>query len=105
MSQIHQIRAALTTAPHGLYLREVVDATGIRRENVNTALRSLEKTGEVVVVLIGLKKYIPTKLLSTAPPVKRGRPPMAAKTVKPEVPAHRTGPIVARPLSLMEMLA
>jgi hypothetical protein len=30
MSQINQIRAALTTAPHGLYLREVVNDTGIR---------------------------------------------------------------------------
>jgi len=33
------------------------------------------------------------------------RKPKVIKPTRPEVPMHRTGPIVARPLSLMEMLA
>jgi transcriptional regulator NrdR family protein len=42
------------------------------------------------------RKYNTTRKMKEVKPVKPTRP---------EIPAHRTGPIVARPLSLMEMLA
>jgi hypothetical protein len=107
MTQVQRIKEVLLKAPHGLYLREITEATGLCRQNINKALRHMEMAGEVKVVLVGLKKYLPTKSLSLSVP-KRGRPPAVAapsKVTKSKLPAHRTGPIVARPLSIMEMLA
>jgi len=100
MTQAQQIKDVLLGSPHGLYLREITEATGLPRQNINRALRSMEVLGEVKVVMVGLRKYLPTKLLS----VPKAADAEACKPVKTELPRHATGPIVARPLTVLERM-